>query len=360
MLHKGKLPRDCFTNKLRGYFRFFKITMKCIYCLEDKKKSEFQHREHVIPQCYGSFSPHNLILRNTVCDDCNQYFGENLELYLGRDTIEGILRYKHGMKPTKEPKKHSRLRIEVLDNDIKGMIGEVKYSSIIRDVLLSFKEQVGFFQKEKREYIYFDIEDIPSAEQLNKDNFDIRTSRIELIYNKKEGPGRIIEKLRRKGIDFIPMERASLPKTPLEREKINVKVTGRIDPPIMRGIAKIAFNYFSLFVDRQFVLMDVFNGIREYIRYGKGKNIDYFRPIKASLIRFDDDLSKQMRKNGGHFLMLNTQDNILSCILGFFINNTYLVWLTRKYPKNSQRFDIKYYFDLTTRKIFMLLPKMKE
>lgn len=61
--------------------------MKCIYCLEDKPISEYRKREHVIPQCFGNFMPNNLILHKTVCDNCNQYFGDIIELNLGKDTI---------------------------------------------------------------------------------------------------------------------------------------------------------------------------------------------------------------------------------------------------------------------------------
>jgi len=53
--------------------------MKCVYCVEDKPLSSFTKVEHVMPQSFGLFT-NNLTLVNTVCDDCNQYFGDNLEI----------------------------------------------------------------------------------------------------------------------------------------------------------------------------------------------------------------------------------------------------------------------------------------
>jgi hypothetical protein len=53
--------------------------MKCIYCKVEKDAKYFTKVEHVIPQSFGHFE-NNLTLRNVVCDDCNQYFGDNLEL----------------------------------------------------------------------------------------------------------------------------------------------------------------------------------------------------------------------------------------------------------------------------------------
>ncbi|TID72666.1 HNH endonuclease, partial [Legionella pneumophila] len=74
---------------------------QCIYCKINK--SNFRKREHVLPQSFGRFHPTNFILNdrnkkrdNKVCDDCNDKFGKELELYLGRDSYEGyILRSKY-------------------------------------------------------------------------------------------------------------------------------------------------------------------------------------------------------------------------------------------------------------------------
>jgi len=66
--------------------------MKCIYCLEDKPSDSFKKTEHVLPQSFGKFK-NNLTLNKIVCDTCNQYFGDNLELPLGRETLEGMARF---------------------------------------------------------------------------------------------------------------------------------------------------------------------------------------------------------------------------------------------------------------------------
>ena len=87
--------------------------MICIYCLEDKPQSNFQKREHVIPQCFGKFTPDNLILYNDVCDECNQYFSENLELFLGRDTLEGIERFRHGIKSKSHINNRKRIKSKI-------------------------------------------------------------------------------------------------------------------------------------------------------------------------------------------------------------------------------------------------------
>ena len=66
--------------------------MKCIYCLEDKPETSYKKVEHVIPQSFGVFK-NNFTLNKVVCDDCNNYFGDNLEIDLARDTYEGHSRF---------------------------------------------------------------------------------------------------------------------------------------------------------------------------------------------------------------------------------------------------------------------------
>ena len=55
---------------------------QCIYCLENKDKTLF-NRQHVMPQSFGHFRG-ALVLHDTVCQDCNQFIGDELELFMGR------------------------------------------------------------------------------------------------------------------------------------------------------------------------------------------------------------------------------------------------------------------------------------
>jgi len=71
----------------------------CIYCrCEDQ---EFD-REHVIPEALGVFEPISFILYETVCKECNNYFGRTLDLALSRDSMEALLRFRYGTKPASE------------------------------------------------------------------------------------------------------------------------------------------------------------------------------------------------------------------------------------------------------------------
>lgn len=67
----------------------------CIYCKKEKALDEFD-TEHVIQQSLGKFE-NNLTL-HCVCKECNQFFGDSIDLIFGRDSIEALLRYHHRIK----------------------------------------------------------------------------------------------------------------------------------------------------------------------------------------------------------------------------------------------------------------------
>ena len=76
--------------------------MKCIYCLEGKPSDCYKKAEHVLPQSFGKLKNNltlninnDLKLNEVVCDDCNDFFGKNIEILLCRDTYEGMASFVH-------------------------------------------------------------------------------------------------------------------------------------------------------------------------------------------------------------------------------------------------------------------------
>jgi hypothetical protein len=94
---------------------------RCIYCLEEKPDDKF-NREHVIPEGFGRFE-NNLVL-TCVCRGCNDFFSKELDLKLGRDAVEGIDRFRFGVKKPEEYKslgKRSTSYHEVMEGPLKGL-----------------------------------------------------------------------------------------------------------------------------------------------------------------------------------------------------------------------------------------------
>lgn len=162
-----------------------KIT--CIYCQDEKLVSEYTNREHVIPQCFGKFRPNNPVLK-TVCNDCNQYFGDHIEIHLGRDTYEGIERYRHGIKSGNFPHKYPRLRFRISAGPLKGLLVKPKYSDVPNEIDINPEPmtQVGFLKMEKNEFDYFEPDEIPTASELEEAGYDIQGKKYVVAKDKGE------------------------------------------------------------------------------------------------------------------------------------------------------------------------------
>ena len=217
--------------------------MRCIYCLEDKPKDKFKKAEHVLPQSFGAFL-NNLTLHKTVCDDCNQYFGESLELDLARDTFEGSARFQFGLKPASEYRtlgKRSRMQRKVAEGPFKGAHGVLRYSEEEDKVMLVPLPQVGFLNKDS-EYEFFLVDNIPSKDVLESKGFELKhPNGILILPLSAQEEART--RLKERGIDMKVKEGTGF--QPSQNEDLLCEVEGTTDQTILRAVAKICFNYLA-------------------------------------------------------------------------------------------------------------------
>lgn len=329
--------------------------MKCIYCLEDKPENYFTKAEHIIPQAFGLFEG-NFTLHKEVCDNCNQYFGDNLEIDLSRDSIEGIYRFKLGVKPPKNFKslgKRSRFRFVVMEGPLKGAFTYLEYSEELNTVSIKPLPQVGFFNINTNEYKYFLLNEIPSKNDLDEQG---------LNYGE---PVRVF------GIDINGAREAlSELKTPLEFAKdLNlgdgdsgewlVEIDGSIDQKICRAIAKISFNYMAFLHGAEFVLQKDFDPVRYYIRRGEQARKAYVRIHKENILIDENKGNPRLF----HLVTLNWAADDKAIVSQVSLFNTffsYTVQLSKHY--RGERYNIRkgHCFNLGDKKIYELTPIPKE
>lgn len=302
--------------------------MKCIYCLDEKAESYFKHTDHVIPQAFGRFQ-NNLTLNELVCDDCNQYFGENIELYLGRDSLEGIARYNYGISSEKEPL-YRRVKIKI------GRVGELEGVHVVLKDTNNADEpeveavtQVGFFHSERKKYDYFTEKEIPERQELENQNYQLENKKI-VFYGDIE---LLVKLLKDKGIN-IKIEKIYEEIQNMPRGKIPVYVRARIDRIIYRGLSKIVFNYLTYHMGREFVLKEDFNGLRNFIRHDQGNGDRVFRIIARTFLKRESIFRKKKLK--GHIILMNWENNNSDLIGRLSLYNariglTYIVFLCRNY-----------------------------
>ena len=324
--------------------------IRCIYCLENKKKTEF-NKDHVIPRCFGAFEPDNLTLLNTVCSSCNQYLGDNLEINLGRDSLEGVTRYNYKIFPG--GKTRFRRLIFKIEREglLKGMLVSPKAQLLDGLPEIELLDQVGFFSIKTEQYEYFPDFNIPEKDQLENDGYSFSDKEIRVIgdFDRLQGM------LTRKGYPANFLREEVLFISPDEKKNIPVVIKARIDRTIARGMAKIAFNYLAHVISKDFVVGRDFNKIRNFIRYNDGNFDDLFRIEKKPILK--KEIEQRRWILDGHLIVVNWYKDDLVCKLSIFnriIQMTYVIQLSNRYSGIWIPICTGHYFDVLSNKISRL------
>jgi hypothetical protein len=261
----------------------------CVYCLATKDVTAF-NVEHVLPQAFGRFEQ-NLTL-NSVCHECNQYFGDNLELYFTRDGIEGLQRLQYGMKPATGVKELRRTRIQSI------VLGESPQAGMHLDFVAEDGElrvtpltQVGLLVEGRWRYV--------TEEQLQDATraLPAPVTRIKLLANSPEGYERLTALLAARGIPF--RQESISPPLGNEGDWAALDIRTTIDGPVLRCIAKIAFNYMVWVAGLEFALRDELNPVRAFIRHGTPAPYRLVVPTSHPVLA--DELPNR-RQTEGHLL----------------------------------------------------------
>lgn len=306
-----------------------------------------------MPQAFGLFQ-NNFTLKGIVCDDCNQYFGDNLEIDLGRDTFEGISRYEYGTRSPKDFKslgKRSRLQIKIAEGVLKGAFTYLAYSQELNQVTPKPLPQVGFRNKESLDYTYFLLDNIPEKIDLENQSFDCDSNVRAFGDNFEE----VEQTLASKGI--FPEFQKEIPLPNKESEKLLVEIEGSIDSVINRAIAKISFNYLAYWQGAQFILQQVFNPIRFYIRNGEREGNTPFVIVRSESI-LKDEPSEEFRRFI-HIITVNWAQSGYSIISQVSLLNflSYTVQVAKYYPEHIPNLRKGHFFNLGDHKIYELTPK---
>lgn len=327
------------------------IQMKCIYCVEDKPLSSFTKVEHVIPQSFGLFT-NNFTLLNIVCDDCNQYFGDNLEIVMARDTFEGASRFEYKLKSPKEFKsigKRSRITIKIAEGECKGAYAYREYSNLQNKIIVKPAPQIGFLKNESSEYEYYLLDQIPYKSYLDEHGFDLKPSTAIRALGIDLGTAHQV--LAEKGIKFEYRGEAG----PSENTKEDwlCEVDALLDSVIFRTVAKISFNYLAYWVGRDFILNHAFDQSRGFIRYGKKS--DY------PLVMVDDnpilgDEPIEGRRRLGHIITVNWASDKISIVSQISLFNwaNYKISLARNLSGERRRIKHGHFFNVNSREILDL------
>jgi len=212
----------------------------CLYCLNDKPVADF-NREHVVPEAFGKFK-NNFVLHETVCTDCNTYFGKTLDLKLGRQSIEGLDRYDANMKrPDDKTRFGGTLTLSARINDGGFADGAEVYWAAAPDesrLVLHLYPQFGVTDGGRT--LWFRSEQLPQRNDLSRHGF----AQEAAISVKSVGMDADLSfgLLAAKGYSTSKPEVAGGTQ---EGEELDIRISGQVDRLLRRAIAKIACNYLA-------------------------------------------------------------------------------------------------------------------
>ena len=325
--------------------------MTCIYCLKDEKDISFNKTEHVLPQSFGLFE-NNFTLNGVVCDFCNKYFGDNLELDLARGTLEGGFRFEHGIKEPKEFKplgKRDPVIIKVDEGPFQGSYAYKIYSEIDEAVVIVPAPQVGFLNKSTGKFDFYLIDNIPDISELRRKEYDIDNPKGMFVPLKHVEA--VKEALNGKGIPFKMTEELDFP---LQKgQQWECKVEGTIGDKIMRGVAKIAFNYLAFWQRRELVLHKDFDIIRKFILNGEKPGYPLVRIIDKPILGDEPIVGKRRL---GHMITTNWAKDGVSIMSGVSLFNwmTYNICVAREFSGERKNIKKGHFFDFNSNNILEL------
>jgi hypothetical protein len=246
--------------------------MICIYCAQTDP-TRFCRVEHVIPQGFGRFGSETPTL-DCVCDDCNTYFGRELDQLLTRETYEGISRYSRGQF-SREVRPQRRISLTLAHSaeagDLRGLRVSVD-GTTGRLMPIAAQFHIHNFRTGKDEvYFLAQVAGLTLTEaDYGRPGTDGKqgTWRCKVLAPSREAHNEIVEELQRARIDFRPGTPLEIPRTD---ESYLVKIEMQIDKPHKRAIAKILMNFVAFYLGRDEALAPRWDFVRHYVRTGEGE-----------------------------------------------------------------------------------------
>ena len=249
----------------------------CIYC--GFSSPEKFPREHVIPQAFGSFQ--NNLTIGCVCAECNRYFGKHLEMPFATESVESIVRYRHGLRDLESAKRTRTVRARA---NVPGPIQGAKVllrpdSSAKSGIGHEYLLQVGIKNPNEADWRFYTLEELnaeivetlePGAGlKLFVTIEGAAEQGEEAIRSKlRQQEAKIRSKLRELG--FVGETQEISRDRVLPTKNSIARVACEFNFDMSRCVAKISFNYLAYMLgeNTDVLLRHNFDAIRKYVRHG--------------------------------------------------------------------------------------------
>ena len=304
----------------------------CIYC---RGVTGPFTGEHVVQKGFGSFQ-NALVIHNTVCHVCNQEFGQTIDLALTRESVEGLERYRFGVRTPSEIEKFMYKSVTLrskTEGDFEGAQFEQRSDTTGEKVVARLVPAVAVHRKIGEGFVHFTAAQIAEGTWLQDPKLDWR--RGIKVFGDKVAEGRIRALLEGQGV--VPI--AWRPLSPPGDGEVTIEQEFEVTPEMQRALAKIVFNYLALCEGPEYALLREFDGIRRFIKDGDLPSSSLppvishaglpFSKINAGSVVLKDGLERPVV----HFVSLgsNAERNVAGAVT-LFSFMTHRVMLAEAFP----------------------------
>jgi HNH endonuclease len=308
----------------------------CIYCRSEL--SEDVSLEHVIPQSFGVFKP-DLTL-TCVCNECNHYFGRELEWRMRVESIEGAVRLQYGLKGAVGGVGTKGVLPVVAEGDEKDARIAIRTNKDGKQET-ELLAQVGARRNasEPYEWVLEHELSVEFAERYPKG------SEYRIIGGRTyEDVDRLVKKLIEVCPTFIEHGKLNSPVT--ENDQIMLHIEGQMTRAVARCLCKIAFNYMALICGERFAISREFDSLRAFIRFDVGEATDRVFQKQKPIIA--QEIITGERGTDGHVLTIDGRpaERTLEVQLALFNTIPYRIPMTVDYT--GHRYGKGHHFNLHT------------
>lgn len=324
---------------------------QCIYCLKSGGDELFT-REHVLPEAFGSFSNHP-VLHGVVCGECNQFFGESIDRVLSRESIEGLERYRWGVKSPEEVErfKYSNVNLNAeATGDFDGVPLVVRPGPGEGGLVVVPRAAGGMARADGSGFKWFTPAEIEQGDWKSAP-VDWRKG-LKLI-----GDDEVVAKMKAalaaQGVVFENW-RPLLP--PKLEGQLTVRQEWDVSDEISRALAKISFNFAAFKFGPELVLGPSFDIARRFIRFGDGTRGDLM--VAEREMPFGSSLD-QGQVPVIHFLDIGghaTHRNVIGRVVLFGLM-THTVILAKDHPGPWPEFPVAHAFNVRTKESWEPEPR---
>lgn len=261
--------------------------------------AQFGSKEHVLLKSFGTFGSNTPTL-DCVCDQCNWFFGKQLDQPFARDTLEGITRYKRGLV-SRELRRQKGMRFSIADGEEGGELAGVRVKGIDSTTgkILGPIGQFLALNVITERYDVFPKEEIRGL-KLPEDVYGKPgEGRYRVLASSRQEYDAVVEALRNAGISY--REKGSWRPGIVDKIKagetveLPVMIEGIIGDVTKRALVKMLFNFATYYFGKSETLMREWDKVRRFVRYGgeplrmRASDKPFWNGQETEHVRFLDD-----------------------------------------------------------------------